>query len=125
MERLAGWKTKFLSFAGRVVLVKAVMSSIPSNVMQGSALPTRLCEKLDKVNRNFLWGSTCEKRKLHLVGWNKIIKSKEEGGIGIQTSKAKNIALLGKLNWRMFHEKESLGAKVILRNTVLIREDIR
>ena len=91
MERLAGWKTKFMSFAGRVVLVKAVMSSIPSNVMQGSALPTHLCEKLDKVNRNFLWGSTCEKRKLHLVGWNKIIKSKQEGGIGIQRRKQKTL----------------------------------
>ena len=67
------------------------------------------------MNRNFLWESTCEKRKLHLVGWNKIIKSKEEGGIGIQTLKAKYIALLANLNWRMFHEKESLWAKVILR----------
>ena len=115
MERLAGWKTKYLSFAGRAVLVKAVMSAISNYVMQGSALPAHLCEKLDKVNRDFLWGSACDKRKLHLVGWNKIIKSKEEGGLGIQTSKAKNIALLAKLNWRMFHEKESLWAKVILR----------
>ena len=98
MERLARWKTKFLSFASRAVLVKAVMSAIPSYVMQGSALPTHLCEKLDKVNQDFLWGSTCEKRKLHLVGWNKIIKSKEEGGLHIQIAKAKNIALLAKLN---------------------------
>ena len=82
--------------------------------MQGSALLSHLCEKLDKVNRNFLWGSTCEKRTLHLVGWNKIIKSKEEGGLGIQMSKAKNIAMLAKLNWRMYQEKESLWAKVIL-----------
>ena len=91
------------------------MTAIPNYVMQGAALPTHLCDKLDKINRDFLWGSSLEKRKLHLVGWNKIIKSKEEGGLGIQEAKAKNIALLAKLNWRLYQEKESLWARVILQ----------
>ena len=73
-----------------------------------------LYEKLDKINQNFLWGSTREKRKLHLVGWNKIIKSKKEGGLGIQAARAKNVALLAKLNRRLNQEKEALQAKVIL-----------
>lgn len=51
-----------------------------------------------------------EKKKLHLVGWNKIIKPKDEGGLGIQQARAKNIALLAKLNWRLYHEKDSLWA---------------
>ena len=50
-----------------------------------------------------------------MVGWSKIIRPKEEGGLGIQSSRAKNLALLAKLNWRMYQEKESLWAKVILR----------
>ena len=70
--------------------------------------------KMDRVNRNFLWGTTNEKRKIHVVGWNKIIKSKEEGGLGIQAARGKNITLLAKLNWRMFQEKDSLWAKFIL-----------
>jgi len=74
------------------------MATIPNYVMQGAALPTDVCEKLDKINRDFLWGSSPEKRKMHLVGWSKIIKSKEEGGLGIQVAKAKNITLLAKLN---------------------------
>ena len=115
ISKLAGWKAKFLPFAGRTVLVKSVMTVIPNYVMQGVALPTHLCDKLDKINRDFLWGSSPEKRKLHLVGWNKIIKSKEEGGLGIQEAKAKNIALLAKLNWRLYQEKESLWARVILQ----------
>ena len=39
-----------------------------------------------------------EKKKLNLVEWSKIIKSKEEGGLGIQVARAKNIALLAKFN---------------------------
>ena len=35
MGKLAGWKAKSLSFVGRVVLVKSVMSAIPNYVMQG------------------------------------------------------------------------------------------
>ena len=81
MNKLAGWKAKFLFFVGRTVLVKSVMSAIPNYVMQGEALLIHLCKKLDKINRDFLWGS--EKKKLHLVGWSKIIKPKEKGGLWI------------------------------------------
>ncbi|XP_065622950.1 uncharacterized protein LOC136064750 [Quercus suber] len=101
MGKLAGWKAKFLSFAGRAVLVKSVMLAIPNYVMQGAALPIHLCDKLDRINRDFLWGSSNEKRRMHLVGWEKIIRAKDEGGLGIQSARAKNIVLLAKLNWRI------------------------
>ena len=67
ISKLSGWKTKFLSFVGRTVLINSVMATIPNHIMQGVALPNHLCEKLDKVNRDFLWGSSMEKRKLHLA----------------------------------------------------------
>lgn len=90
------------------------MAAIPNRIMQGVALPNHLCEKLDKVNIDFLWGSSKEKRKLHLVGWNKIFRPKEKGGLRLQAAKAKNIALLAKLNWRLYQDKESMWAKVLL-----------
>lgn len=48
------------------------------------------------------------------MGWDKIVRSKEEGGLEIQLARAKNIALLTKLNWRMYHEKDAIWARVIL-----------
>ena len=65
------------------MLIKSIMVVIPNHVMQGVALLNHLCEKLDKINRDFLWGSSTEKKKLHLVGWSKIIRPKDEGGLGI------------------------------------------
>lgn len=97
LSKLAGWKARFLSFSGR-----SVLTAIPNYVMQGANLPVHLCEKIDKISRDFLWGSSVEKKKLHLVGWNKIIKPKEEDGLGIQQARAKNIVLLAKLNWRLY-----------------------
>ena len=78
MNKLLGWKAKFLSFVGRSILIKSVMAAIPNYVMQGVALLAHICDKLDKVNRDFLWGSTSDRQKMHLVGWNNIVKSKEE-----------------------------------------------
>ena len=51
---------------------------------------------------------------MHLVGWEKAIRPKEKGGLGIQSTRAKNIALLTKLNWQMYREKEALWARVLL-----------
>lgn len=50
MNKLVGWKAKYLSFVGRVVLIKSVMSAIPNHVMQGAVLHVHVCEKLDKIN---------------------------------------------------------------------------
>lgn len=40
-------------------------------------------------------------------------KIKDEGGLGLQIAKGRNIALLAKLNWRLSTEKEALWAKVL------------
>ena len=49
--------------------------------MQCSYLPRRVLNGLDRVNMNLLWGSTDSAKKIHLVGWEKVTKSKEEGGL--------------------------------------------
>ena len=54
-----------------------------------------------------------KQEKLHLIGWDKITKPKEKGGLGIQVAKPKNTAILVKLNWRFHFEKSSLWAKVL------------
>lgn len=88
--RLSGWKSHLLSFAGRVVLTQLVLSAIPVYVMQGTMLPTKTLEAIDRVSRNFVWRSSVEKRKLHTVSWAKITRPKKEGGLGLIAAKPKN-----------------------------------
>ena len=111
--RLAGWKANLLSFAGRLVFTQTITSTIPNYAMQCCALPAKVLSNVDRLSRNFLWGSSENKNKLHLVGWSKITEPKKEGGLGIQAAKAKNIALLAKLNRRLALEPNSLWAKVL------------
>ena len=102
-----------MSFAGRIILSQSVTSTIPNYVMQSVALPPKILQGIDKLNRNFIWGLTDNKKKLHLIGWQKITKAKEEGGLGIQAAKPKNTSLLAKLNWRFHAEKSSLCVRVL------------
>jgi ribonuclease HI len=81
--------------------------------MQNTALPTTICNDLDRLNRNFLWGSTNESKKMHLVGWDKVCRPKREGGLGLYATKPKNKALLAKLNWRLHDEKDSWWARTL------------
>ena len=64
-QKLAGWKTNLLSLAGCAVLIQASLAAIPSYVMQCAALPGRVLDGIDRVNRNFLWGTTENQRKMH------------------------------------------------------------
>lgn len=75
--------------------------------------PSKILQGVDRLSRNFLWGSTENKKKVHLVGWNKITRSKEEGGLGLQAAKQKNTVLLAKLNWRFQSEKPALWVRVL------------
>ena len=112
-QKLAGWKANFLSLAGRAILIQASTTTIPAYVMQCTTLPKKLLDNLDRVNRNFLWGSMDDAKKVHWVGWHKVTKSKKEGGLGIQSSKGRNQALLAKLYWRFRLEKDALWVKVL------------
>lgn len=75
-------------------------------MMQSVLLPSRILDSLDRVTRNFIWGSTLNKRKLHMISWSTVTKAKKEGGLGLQAARPKNLSLLAKLNWRFKMEKE-------------------
>ena len=112
--KLSSWKAKLLSLTGRVILVQSVTSTIPAYYMQNVALPIRVCSNLDKLNRDFLWGSTNERKKMHMVSRDKVCRPKDLGGLSLYSTKARNLTLLAKLNWRVMEDPDSLWAKTLI-----------
>ncbi|CAL5362434.1 unnamed protein product [Camellia sinensis] len=111
--RLSGWKARNLSLAGRTTLIQSVTSAIPSYNMQTMELPRRLCDDIDRLNRNFLWGETEHHKKVHLVSWDSVCRSKADGGLGIRKARDQNAALLTKLGWNMLRDTNKLWCKVL------------
>lgn len=112
--KLEGWKTKLLTFAGRRVLAQSVLSTIPYYTMQTMMLPAGILEGIDKRVRGFIWGSTTENRRCHLVNWDQVTKPIELGGLGIKSARDMNEAFMAKLGWRLLIEGDNLWAKVLI-----------
>ncbi|GMJ09303.1 hypothetical protein like AT3G24255 [Hibiscus trionum] len=53
-DKLSGWSAKCLSFAGRLVLAKSVLSSIPYYSMQSTHLPKGVYADIEKIIRGFI-----------------------------------------------------------------------
>ena len=56
-SKLAGWRSKLLSKPSRLVLVKSVAVHVAKYYMQCQSLPIKVCDQVDKLIRDFLWGS--------------------------------------------------------------------
>ena len=54
-NKLATWKARFLSIAGKITLIKANFVSSPLHVMNCFKLTKINNEDLDIINKNFLW----------------------------------------------------------------------
>ena len=64
--RMQGWKEKLLSQAGREIMIKAVVQSIPVYSMSVFKLPVSLCKDIEAMVRKFWWGNG-DAKKIHWV----------------------------------------------------------
>ena len=113
-RRLALWKRQYISKGGRIALIKSMLSSMPLYQLSFFRMPKIVARRLEKLQRDFLWGGGNLERKVHLIKWEVVCAQKEKGGLGIRKLDLLNKALLGKWIWRFAHEKDNLWKKVIL-----------
>ena len=107
-RRLALWKRQFISKGGRITLIKSTLASIPIYQMSLFRMPKIVVRRLEKLQRDFLWGGGNRERKVHLVKWEIVCGDKERGGLGLRKLGLLDRALLGKWIWRFACERENL-----------------
>jgi hypothetical protein len=112
-ECINGWKEKFLSQAGKEVLLKAVIQAIPTYTMSVFQLPKTLCNDINAMMSKFWWGHKENENKIAWMSWKKLSMAKERGGMGYRDLESFNMALLAKQGWRLFQNPNSMVAKVL------------
>lgn len=83
-NRLVGWKNKFLSPGGRLILIKHVLSTIPIHVMAALDLPKGILDQLERIFSNFLWGKSDDSQRRVWRSWHRITFPFDENGLGIR-----------------------------------------
>ena len=112
-SRLSNWKRKLLSFGGRLILLKSVLSSLPVYFLSFFKAPTGIISSIESIFLKKYWGGGEDIRKIAWVDWNSVCLPKEEGGLGVRRLREFNVALLGKWCWRMLVDKEGLWYRVL------------
>ena len=82
-KKLSGWKLLYLSKGGRLTLLKSTLSSLPMYYLSLFVIPVVVADRLERIQRKFLWGSLEECFKYPLVAWEKVCLPLEMGGLGI------------------------------------------
>jgi hypothetical protein len=55
-NRLSGWNSRFLSFGGRLVLIKSVLTSLPVYALSFFKAPAGTISSIESLLINFFWG---------------------------------------------------------------------
>jgi len=106
---LPAWKAKFLSKAGRCVLVKTTLSAIPMHTALAITISPWVIQCIDKLRRAFLWAGTdtvsggkCS------VAWPKVCRPPDLGGLGLIDLEIFGYAL--RMRWLWFKKNGWVAA---------------
>lgn len=81
-SRLSSCKAHMLSFAGTIDLIRSTLNAFHIFWASSFTLPRACLDQLEKISRNFFWGSfEGNNRRLKTVAWAKICSPRENGGL--------------------------------------------
>lgn len=112
-RRLASWKSKFFNMTDRATLATSTLSSMSNHIMQYNYIPIKILKYIDKIQRNFIWGSTTTTKKIHLINWRIDSSDKRNGGLGIHAATDKNLVNLANLTWRLINNTQTPWATIL------------
>ncbi|XP_057746330.1 uncharacterized protein LOC130965578 [Arachis stenosperma] len=112
-EKLSLWKAKVLNKAGKLVLIKSVLNSLPVYYLSLYKMPKAVAEKLISLQRRFLWSKEDGRLGMAMIRWEVVQAPKKLGGLGVGDAMVRNAALLFKWWWRFSKEDCPLWKKVV------------
>lgn len=112
-SKITTWYNKYLSYAGRSILVNHVLTTLPLYTMNTHKIPEITLNKINSISKHFLWNASAQTNKKSPINWDYICNPKYLGGLGFRNLHILNNAFLLKLAWRLLTDTKSLWAKTI------------
>ncbi|XP_074299117.1 uncharacterized protein LOC141630147 [Silene latifolia] len=111
VERIRGWGARKLSYAGRLVLIKAVLTQLHVFWDRIFIIPVTVIDKITSICRNYLWAGSDQYGRAPAVAWEKICLGKKYGGLGIVDYRLWNTAEIAKYTaWTICKVKDRVKA---------------
>lgn len=66
------WYNRFLSYAGGALLIQTLTNTIPSYAMNITQLPASCIQRINSLNKKFLWNPSSISKNAHKVNWNNV-----------------------------------------------------
>lgn len=112
LNKVKGWSGKPVNLAGKELLAKSVLLTMPTYVMACVKLPTGMCKMLDWMIAKNFWNGIDGPRKIHWMCWDRLTDVKGKGGLGFRDLEALDLALLAKQAWQLLVRDDSLFYKL-------------
>ncbi|KAL2224851.1 UNVERIFIED_CONTAM: hypothetical protein Sindi_2938900 [Sesamum indicum] len=93
--RINGWEGISLSYAGRVQIIKSVLSTLSLYWAFAFILPKKVINEIEKRLRTFLWKGRTSNGYAK-VAWKDVCRPMDEGGLGFKDISTLNRALMSK-----------------------------
>lgn len=94
-KRIASWKEKNISFAGKIILIRQVLAAIPIYHRMASYFMTTASNQIQHLCKDFLWGfNEAGQRKIPLISQEIIARPRIQGGLAIRNILAQGTMLL-------------------------------
>ncbi|XP_058776514.1 uncharacterized protein LOC131650817 [Vicia villosa] len=111
-KKINSWRGRPVSKAGKEVMIKSVLQSIPSYVMSLFVLPDGIIQDIEIMLNAFWWGGSSNQSCIKWMAWDKFTGPKNEGGLGFRDLKSFNLAMVAKRGWNLLSKPHSLVARI-------------
>lgn len=107
------WRNRLLNNAGKEVLIKVVVSALPTYVISVFQLPSSWCTEINSIVARFWWGATNGACKIHWKRWEAMTMAKREGGFGFKDMASFNLAMVANSAARLLDDPNALWARLL------------
>ncbi|KAK2384992.1 putative mitochondrial protein [Trifolium repens] len=111
-KRINSWRGRALSKAGKEVMIKSVLQSIPSYVMSVYLIPEAIIKEIERMLNSFWWGGGSQNGGIKWLAWDRMTFPKAYGGLGFRNLHLFNMAMVAKQGWNFITKSNTLVAKV-------------